>query len=44
MQTMFTLNIIFIKHAELKEMDEKWLDRSYYWSGLLSVIILKSKK
>ena len=24
------INIIFIKHAELKEMDEKWLDRSYY--------------
>ena len=30
MQTMFTPNIIFIKHAELKEMDEKWLGRSYY--------------
>ena len=39
MQTMFTLNIMLNKHAEQKEMDEKWLDRSYYWSGLLSVII-----
>ena len=37
-------NIIFIKHAELKEMDEKWLGRSYYWSRLLSVIVLKNKK
>ena len=30
MQTMFTHNIIIIKHAELKEMDEEWLGRSYY--------------
>ena len=35
-------NIIFIKHAELKNRDEKWLGRSYYWTGLLSVIVLKS--
>ena len=27
MQTMFTPNIIFIKHAELKDMDEKLLLR-----------------
>ena len=26
MQSMFTSSIIFIKHAELKKMDEKWLD------------------
>ena len=26
MEPMFTPNIIFIKHAELKEMDEKWLE------------------
>ena len=30
---------LFIKHAELYEMDEKWLGRSYYWSGLVSFII-----
>ena len=44
MQTKFTPNIIFIKLTELKEMDKKWLERSYYWSGLFSVIILKSIK
>ena len=30
MQTMFTPNIIFIKHSELKEMDEKLLGRSAF--------------
>ena len=44
MQTVLKSNIIFIKQAELREMDEKWLGRSYNWSGLLFIIILKSIK
>ena len=33
MQTIFTPNILFFKQAELKEMDKKWLGKSYSQVG-----------